>query len=96
MIYLQLCLVMFDYISSYRDVITGKPQYRESFENIFENTTPDIGTVSLAFYSGLFAYQGWNYLNFIVEELQNPRRYCFLLNTHCSPYKSSFLCVEER
>uniref|UniRef100_A0A183DUR1 Amino acid transporter n=1 Tax=Gongylonema pulchrum TaxID=637853 RepID=A0A183DUR1_9BILA len=55
-------------------LVTGKPQYRESFENIFENTTPDIGTASLAFYSGLFAYQGWNYLNFIVEELQNPRR----------------------
>lgn len=53
---------------------TGKPEYRESFENIFENTTPNIGTASLAFYSGLFAYQGWNYLNFIVEELQNPRR----------------------
>uniref|UniRef100_A0A915Q6V6 Uncharacterized protein n=1 Tax=Setaria digitata TaxID=48799 RepID=A0A915Q6V6_9BILA len=55
-------------------LISGKPQYRESFENIFENTTPDIGTISLAFYSGLFAYQGWNYLNFIVEELQNPTR----------------------
>lgn len=53
---------------------TGRPEYRESFENIFEDTTPDIGTASLAFYSGLFAYQGWNYLNFIVEELQNPRR----------------------
>ncbi|OZC10774.1 hypothetical protein X798_02197 [Onchocerca flexuosa] len=55
-------------------VLLRKPQYRESFENIFENTTPDIGTASLAFYSGLFAYQGWNYLNFIVEELQNPTR----------------------
>ncbi|VDN06632.1 unnamed protein product [Thelazia callipaeda] len=55
-------------------LISGKPRYRESFENIFENTTPDISTLSLAFYSGLFAYQGWNYLNFIVEELQNPRR----------------------
>ncbi|VDN60509.1 unnamed protein product [Dracunculus medinensis] len=55
-------------------LFTGKPEYRESFENIFDNTNPDIGVASLAFYSGLFAYQGWNYLNFIVEELQNPRR----------------------
>uniref|UniRef100_A0A914UK89 Uncharacterized protein n=1 Tax=Plectus sambesii TaxID=2011161 RepID=A0A914UK89_9BILA len=53
---------------------TGKPKYFESFENIFEGTSRDIGTASLAFYSGLFAYQGWNYLNFIVEELQNPKR----------------------
>uniref|UniRef100_A0AC35U5R6 Large neutral amino acids transporter small subunit 1 n=1 Tax=Rhabditophanes sp. KR3021 TaxID=114890 RepID=A0AC35U5R6_9BILA len=49
-------------------------RYRESFENIWEGTTHDFGSISLAFYSGLFAYQGWNYLNFIVEELQNPRK----------------------
>ncbi|VDL72122.1 unnamed protein product [Nippostrongylus brasiliensis] len=55
-------------------LLTGKPQYYESFENIFENTARDFETASLAFYSGLFAYQGWNYLNFIVEELQNPKR----------------------
>lgn len=55
-------------------LFTGKPEYRESFEDLFANTTPNIGTASLAFYSGLFAYQGWNYLNFIVEELQNPKR----------------------
>lgn len=55
-------------------LLTGKPQYYESFENIFENTARDFKTASLAFYSGLFAYQGWNYLNFIVEELQNPER----------------------
>lgn len=53
----------------------GDPQYRKSFENIFENTNTNIGQVSIAFYSGLFAYQGWNYLNFIIEELQNPKRF---------------------
>ncbi|KAI1724703.1 amino acid permease domain-containing protein [Ditylenchus destructor] len=53
---------------------TGDPIYRSSFDNIFEGTNADIGQASLAFYSGLFAYQGWNYLNFIVEELQNPKR----------------------
>ncbi|VDL78005.1 unnamed protein product [Nippostrongylus brasiliensis] len=55
-------------------LMTGKPEYRESFENIFENTSRDFSTVSIAFYSGLFAYSGWNFLNFIVEELQNPKR----------------------
>lgn len=44
----------------------------KSFENAFENTTTDPGTIARAFYSALFAYQGWNYLNFIVEEVRNP------------------------
>ena len=54
--------------------LLGDPQYRESFQDIFAGTNDDIGKVSIAFYSGLFAYQGWNYLNFIIEELQNPKR----------------------
>ncbi|VDD87281.1 unnamed protein product [Enterobius vermicularis] len=66
-------------------LFTGKPEYRASFENLFENTTTDISTASVAFYSGLFAYQGWNYLNFIVEELQNPKRNL--------PYAIAISCV---
>ncbi|KJH50704.1 putative Asc-type amino acid transporter 1 [Dictyocaulus viviparus] len=53
---------------------TGGPEYRESFQNIFEGNFHSIVTASLAFYSGLFAYQGWTYLNFITEELINPKR----------------------
>ncbi|XP_067932341.1 Y+L amino acid transporter 2-like [Watersipora subatra] len=34
----------------------------------------NVGTVSLATYSGLFAYIGWNYLNMVVEEFQKPAR----------------------
>ncbi|CAO4373250.1 unnamed protein product [Caenorhabditis nigoni] len=55
-------------------LVFGDSQYKDSFENIFENTSQDFTKVSLAFYSGLFAYSGWNFLNFIVEELQNPKR----------------------
>lgn len=29
-------------------------------------------SLALSFYSGLFAYNGWNYLNFIIEELKDP------------------------
>ncbi|XP_041370973.1 Y+L amino acid transporter 2-like isoform X1 [Gigantopelta aegis] len=57
-------------------IITGFVQMGrgelEAFEKPFQNTETDIGKISLAFYSGLFAYNGWNYLNFVIEELKDP------------------------
>lgn len=32
----------------------------------------EVTSLALSFYSGLFAYNGWNYLNFIIEELKDP------------------------
>lgn len=34
----------------------------------------DMTTIALSFYSGLFAYNGWNYLNFVIEELKDPHK----------------------
>ncbi|KAI6202494.1 hypothetical protein M3Y96_00954900 [Aphelenchoides besseyi] len=51
----------------------GEP-YHNSFEAMFEIPNIGVGQVALAFYSGLWAYNGWNYLNFITEELINPTR----------------------
>jgi len=57
-------------------IVTGVVQLckgeTEYFKEPFENTKWDIGEISLAFYSGLFAYNGWNYLNFVIEELKDP------------------------
>merc|ERR1719320_653925 len=38
------------------------------------DTEADPTLIALSFYSGLFAYTGWNYLNFIIEEMKDPVR----------------------
>ncbi|XP_069314653.1 B(0,+)-type amino acid transporter 1 [Eulemur rufifrons] len=46
----------------------------KNFENSFEGADVSVGAISLAFYNGLWAYDGWNQLNYITEELRNPYR----------------------
>ena len=36
----------------------------------WEDTVTDPSVIALSFYSGLFSYTGWNYLNFIIEEMK--------------------------
>jgi len=40
----------------------------------FTSTTATPTSIALAFYSGLWAYDGWNQLNLVVEEIKQPRR----------------------
>ncbi|XP_066256808.1 Y+L amino acid transporter 2 isoform X1 [Euwallacea similis] len=47
--------------------------HTENFENAFEGNY-DVSSIALSFYSGLFAFGGWNYLNFVTEELKDPYR----------------------
>ncbi|CAO1438160.1 unnamed protein product [Diamesa serratosioi] len=46
--------------------------HTENFDNAFANSETDPGKLSVAFYSGIFSYAGWNYLNFMTEELKDP------------------------
>uniref|UniRef100_A0A0P5JBS7 b(0,+)-type amino acid transporter 1 n=1 Tax=Daphnia magna TaxID=35525 RepID=A0A0P5JBS7_9CRUS len=48
--------------------------YTENLEIGFEGSATSFGQIATAFYGGLWAYDGWNNLNFITEELQNPYR----------------------
>ncbi len=46
----------------------------EEDNQLFLGTTKKPLGVALAFYSGLWAYDGWNSLNLVTEELKNPKR----------------------
>lgn len=50
----------------------------ENFENMWEGNY-SAENVGYAFYSGLFAFGGWNYLNFVTEELQDPYKWVSFL-----------------
>lgn len=52
-------------------IIQGRTEH---FRNYFENTTTSMGDVATAFYSGLWAYDGWNNLNYVTEEIKNPSK----------------------
>nr|XP_002125910.1 b(0,+)-type amino acid transporter 1 [Ciona intestinalis] len=47
----------------------GHTQY---FENAFDGEAPGVREVALGFYQGLWAFDGWNQLNYVIEELKNP------------------------
>ncbi|XP_045490182.1 Y+L amino acid transporter 2 isoform X1 [Pieris rapae] len=44
----------------------------EHFEDGWAGTKTSVSDWSVAFYSGIFSYSGWNYLNFMTEELRDP------------------------
>jgi len=47
----------------------GNTQYLDSG---FKGSTDNFGNIATAFYSGLWAYDGWNNLNYVTEELKKP------------------------
>uniref|UniRef100_A0A3P8X8V7 Cystine/glutamate transporter n=1 Tax=Esox lucius TaxID=8010 RepID=A0A3P8X8V7_ESOLU len=46
----------------------------KNFDNAFEISNVQLSGLPLAFYSGMYAYAGWFYLNFVTEEVDNPER----------------------
>ncbi|XP_061650291.1 b(0,+)-type amino acid transporter 1-like isoform X1 [Phyllopteryx taeniolatus] len=43
-----------------------------NFVNTFEGTDLRVRSFGIAFYQGLWSYDGWNTLNYVTEELKNP------------------------
>lgn len=48
--------------------------YVENLGHPMDNTNFNPGRLALSFYSGIFSYAGWNYLNFVTEEIKEPNK----------------------
>ncbi|XP_065081751.1 b(0,+)-type amino acid transporter 1 isoform X3 [Ochlerotatus camptorhynchus] len=46
----------------------------QHLQHAFSGPTPSLGAIATAFYTGLWAYDGWNNLNYVTEEIQNPSK----------------------
>ncbi|XP_053133282.1 b(0,+)-type amino acid transporter 1-like [Hemicordylus capensis] len=44
----------------------------QSFQNAFQNTRSGAGAIGIAFYQGLWSFDGWNNLNYVTEEIKKP------------------------
>ncbi|XP_075682181.1 b(0,+)-type amino acid transporter 1-like [Rhinoderma darwinii] len=45
-----------------------------NFHGAFEGNVPNVSQIGEAFYQGMFAFGGWNVLNYVIEEIKNPSK----------------------
>ncbi|XP_029995625.1 large neutral amino acids transporter small subunit 1-like [Sphaeramia orbicularis] len=64
-----IIIILFGFIQ----IFTGDVPYL-TLEKSFEGSKWGVDHIVLALYSGLFAFGGWNYLNYVTEEMINPER----------------------
>lgn len=48
--------------------------HTDHLEHPFKKTEDNLGKIAQAFYSALWAYDGWNQLSYVTEELENPNQ----------------------
>lgn len=54
---------------AYKLIVSGTNKHLQS---AFNDPTPNFPALATAFYTGLWAYDGWNNLNYVTEEIKNP------------------------
>ena len=55
------------------NLVNGKTEnFKNSFDPIDSDSSFSISRLASAFYAGMWAYDGWDSLNYIAEEIRNP------------------------
>lgn len=73
--------------------------YTGNFQSSFAGTSSNVLTIASGFYGGLWAFDGWNNLNYVTEEIINPKRFCFFIKTKYNfliffnRFKETCLCL---
>ena len=49
-------------------------QLSQGFDKPEHSDSADAGSIAIALYTSLWAYDGWNTLNYVTEEIDNPYR----------------------
>ncbi|CAG8548374.1 8439_t:CDS:2 [Funneliformis caledonium] len=74
-IFTALKLITLAVIAVIGFVVLGKGGFTNNFEgDVFEGSSTRTSDYALAFYSGLWAYDGWNNVNYVTGEMKNPAR----------------------
>uniref|UniRef100_F6TF65 b(0,+)-type amino acid transporter 1 n=1 Tax=Monodelphis domestica TaxID=13616 RepID=F6TF65_MONDO len=54
--------------------VLGQGRAGDALQNAFAGTSQQLGSISIAFYQGLWSFNVWNNLNLVTEELQNSSK----------------------
>ncbi|KAE8630347.1 hypothetical protein XENTR_v10000789 [Xenopus tropicalis] len=67
----KLIAILIIIVPGVLQLIKGETQ---NFKDAFIGKDVSVMGLPLAFYSGMYAYAGWFYLNFVTEEVENPEK----------------------
>uniref|UniRef100_A0A8D0GM96 Cystine/glutamate transporter n=1 Tax=Sphenodon punctatus TaxID=8508 RepID=A0A8D0GM96_SPHPU len=67
----KLVAILIIIVPGVMQLIKGETQH---FKDAFAGNDASVMRLPLAFYSGMYAYSGWFYLNFVTEEVENPEK----------------------